>query len=282
MNDLVLFSLIVLMCLRAIGLGISIDFFRGSRDQKFLFFILCWSFWIIANISPIPIELIELNWLKELLHVLNVTCALLGCIFYLWGFYKYYMIVPFKSMLIILIISIIGPFLVYIFIGYSIALTITSISIYTVLMTAYILPPFKKVKFKEYMGRSSRWYYATLSTLFLYFPISAISFLSGQKYGLYSSDDSFLIIIYYISPIVTTGMLNLLHLHLEFTISSREKFELKDKYSHNLGNIMQVLYSSLDLIQMRKKTDNEDQKDLVLVRQKCEEASELIKNIRNL
>ncbi|MFX1313011.1 MAG: hypothetical protein ACFFHD_10400 [Promethearchaeota archaeon] len=282
MNNLVLFSLIVLMCLRAIGLAVSIDFYKDSRDQKFLFFILSWSFWIIANSTPITIELIDLNWVKELHHVLNVTCDLLGCIFYIWGFYQYFMRVPFKLMSLIIIISIVFPFLMYIFMGYSMAITISSISIYFVLITAYILPSFKIVRFKEYMGKSAKWYYIILFILFLYFPISAITFLSGYKHGLYTTDDPFLIMMYYVPAIIITGLLNLLLVHLEFTISSREKFELKDKYSHDLGNIMQVLYSSLDLIELRKKINTEGQNELRLIRQKCEEASELINNIRKL
>lgn len=81
MNDLVLICLIMLMFLRAIGLGVSVDFFYDSKDRKFINFILCWCFWIFANIFPIFADLVEINILRELFLVLNILFGLLGAIF---------------------------------------------------------------------------------------------------------------------------------------------------------------------------------------------------------
>ena len=71
-------------------------------------------------------------------------------------------------------------------------------------------------------------------------------------------------------------------MHLEYTLSNREKFDLKDTYSHELGNIMQAIFTTFDLI----KTKREPKKDLAeletMLETKLNEASALIKEIRKL
>jgi len=77
-------------------------------------------------------------------------------------------------------------------------------------------------------------------------------------------------------------MLLVLLVHLEYSISTRKKFEIKDKYSHNLGNIMQVIYSSSDIIKRITKLDVNEVEKLELIERKCKEAAKLINEIRNI
>ena len=102
------------------------------------------------------------------------------------------------------------------------------------------------------------------------------------QYGLYNAEDPLVISLYYIPSISSTALLIVLLVHLEYTISSREKFGLKDKYSHNLGNIMQTITSSSDLIKISANLNNQDASNLNLINKKCKEASRLIKEIRKL
>lgn len=70
-------------------------------------------------------------------------------------------------------------------------------------------------------------------------------------------------------------------IHLEHNIANQEKFQLKDTYSHNLGNIIQVIFSASLLSEMDKTAEGESEK-LQLIQKKCNEASEIIKEIRKL
>ena len=70
--------------------------------------------------------------------------------------------------------------------------------------------------------------------------------------------------------------------HIEYVISSRQKVELKDIYSHDIGNILQVIYSSSDIIEKITTIDSEEEEKLTLIKTKCKEASKIINEIRNL
>jgi light-regulated signal transduction histidine kinase (bacteriophytochrome) len=71
--------------------------------------------------------------------------------------------------------------------------------------------------------------------------------------------------------------------HLEYNISNSQKFQLKDKYSHEMGNILQVIQSSIDLLSQKKDQNDVDSLEgRELIKTKCQEASTLIREIRDL
>jgi hypothetical protein len=71
-------------------------------------------------------------------------------------------------------------------------------------------------------------------------------------------------------------------MNVENVISTREKFVLKDEYSHTLGNIMQALYTITDLTESNNINDIKLQDLKKLQRKKLNEARKLIKEIRKL
>ncbi|MFX1325638.1 MAG: hypothetical protein ACFE8N_11825 [Promethearchaeota archaeon] len=113
-------------------------------------------------------------------------------------------------------------------------------------------------------------------------PISSFILLQGEGYGLYYSTNSLLIILNYTVGILTNILLIVFLIHLEFILSNEQQNRLKDTYSHNLGNIMQIINSSSDLISMTTELSEQEKKNLTLIQEKCKEASKLIKNIRKL
>lgn len=46
---------------------------------------------------------------------------------------------------------------------------------------------------------------------------------------------------------------------------------MKDNYSHNLGNIMQVINSSSDLYNLTSKLGEKEKQNLDLIQKKCKE-----------
>lgn len=59
----------------------------------------------------------------------------------------------------------------------------------------------------------------------------------------------------------------------------RDKNKLKDKYSHDLGNIFQAIIMAYDINDTFK---NQQEEMTIIIRKKINEASELVKFIRNL
>jgi len=282
MNDLVLLSLIFFICVRVIGLGISIDFLNATKAEKFKFLTLGWLFWILAALTPIFSNLVENIYLEEVLLVLNAFFATLGAIFYLWGFLKYFMTVSFKKMVSFFMIFIIIVVLFFLITDYKVTITFCAVFINLVLIITFVIPPIKKKSFKKFMGRSIIWFYASVLIISLFFPVSIIIYLQGYGYGLYNADDPVLIMFNYIPTIASSICLIILLVHLEYTTSSRKQLDLKDNYSHDLGNILQVISSAFELIEMKGRSESETSELGELLKDKLNEAAKQIRDIREL
>ncbi len=282
MNDIVLLSLIIIIFVRVIGLGIAIDFLNATKVEKFKFLTLGWLFWILGALAPIFSSLVENIYLKEVLLVLNAFLATLGTIFILWGFFKYFMTVSFKKMVSLIIIFIIIVVLFFLITDYTVVITFCALFMNLILISTYVIPPIKKKSFKKFMGRSIIWYYASVLMLSLFFPVSILIALQGEGYGLYSADDPVLIMFNYIPIIATSILFIILLVHLEYTTSSRKQLELKDNYSHDLGNILQVISSAFELIEMKGRTESETSELGELLKDKLNEAAKQIRDIREL
>jgi hypothetical protein len=282
MNDLVLLSLIIFILVRAIGLGISIDYLKVTKADKFKLLTLGWLFWILGALPPVFSNLVEDIYLKEFLLVLNAFLATLATIFYLWGFLKYFMTVSFKKMVSLIIIFIIITVLFLLNTDYIVTITFCALFINLMLISTFVIPPIKKKSFKKYMGRSIIWYYASVLMLSLFLPVSIIIYLQGYWYGLYNADDPLLIIFNYVPIIVSDILFIILLVHLEYTTSIQQQLELKDNYSHDLGNILQVISSAFELIEMEGRSESETSELGELLKDKLNEAAKQIREIREL
>ncbi|MCK4480871.1 MAG: hypothetical protein KAV01_10110 [Candidatus Lokiarchaeota archaeon] len=282
MNELVLFSLILLIFTRLIGLGTSLNFFYDLRKKFLLYFIFGWLLSIIANIIPLILDFIEDTFFSEFILVLNALIASLGMIFLIAGLFSYFVQIKFFSFILGCIIITCLAILFFFFLDYNISVAFSVIIMNLSIIVAFSFPLFKLKKFKEFVGKSIRWYYITCGTVFGYLPISIFIYTQGYGYGLYNTDDVLFIILNYTIGIVTHILLIVLLIHLEYNISNERKNQLKDKYSHNLGNIMQVIYSSSDIIKRIIKPDVNEEEKLELIEKKCKEAAKLINEIRNI
>ena len=121
-----------------------------------------------------------------------------------------------------------------------------------------------------------------LFTFIFYFPVSVFISTKGYGYGVYNATDPIIIMLNYLPTIIGTILTVILYVHLEYTTSTRQKNDLKDKYSHNLGNIMQIITSATDVSEMHYKQEKDILPNLQLIKEKTEEAAKLIKQIRKL
>ncbi|MFX0021025.1 MAG: hypothetical protein ACFE9S_01770 [Candidatus Hermodarchaeota archaeon] len=282
MNDIVLYFLIFLIIFRFLGFLISFEFFYDTKDNKFIFFMFCWVSWIIAALFPILSDLTEINNIKELLLILNPLFASIGGFFYIWGIIKFIINIQFKFMMIVLISIIVIPTFLYFVISYTLSSLVLNIILSFLIISASILIPIKKKNLKKYIGKSIRWVYLLIVTYVIYLILSIYIYTYGEGFGVYNAENILLILINYIPAIAITIIMFVLLVHFQFSLSTREKNELKDKYSHNFGNILQVIYSASDLIMEISKLELQEKNKLDLIIKKCEEASELIKEIKKI
>jgi hypothetical protein len=278
----VLFCLIIFISVRIIGLAVSIDYFHSRKDKLFIFLAIGWILWIFAAFFPIFAENIEINSLKELFLFLNALFGLIGGIFYTWGFYKYFKNIQFKILEIFLVFSLIIPFSLYYFANFRIAIQFSATLLNLLIFATYLIPRILINDLKTFLGKSNIWYHIIFVSLIIFIPISIISSLLGNNYGLYQADNTFIIIIYYTPTIISSILFIIQLVHLEYTISFRQKNDLKDIYSHNLGNIIQVIIGASDLIKLSANLKDQEKRNLDLVQTKCKESAKLIKEIREL
>ncbi len=283
MNELILYSQIILFTIRVIGLGVSIEFYHDKKKNKFILFIISWILWILSTLLALFSLLWDDQTIYQILLILNVLFTSLGVIFYLWGINVYFLSLNPRLMLIFIVLFTIIAFGFYIFINYLTAILFMVIGFNIMLISTYIIPPIKIKKFQKYIGKSNRWYYSVLLFVFPYIIISIYTTLMGYDYGLYESNDTFIILLYYIPINFIFIILIILLIHLEYRISTREVRDLKDKYSHELGNILQTIYTASEISNNQENFQKEilaEMKDLM--RDKVKEASNLIKEIRDL
>ncbi|MFX1337036.1 MAG: hypothetical protein ACFFDK_00350 [Promethearchaeota archaeon] len=284
MNDLAFYSLLIYLVIRVIGLGIALDFYYNTRQSRFKLAILGWGFWVIASISSVYSALVFDQSTIELLLFINTLFVSLGAIIYIWVIFSYFLEVPQKLFLFISVFVTILFSTIFIMLSYRLAVSLARTSINFTLFSIYIVPLLRWRKFKESMGTALKWYYAFLINLGLYIPISIyITYFSSGYYGLYHSNDAFLILLNYIPSISFLIILVILLIHVEYNFSNNQRFELKDKYSHNLGNILQFISGYIDLVPQNDKMDDKESSELQeSFKLKCKEAAGVLREIREL
>jgi signal transduction histidine kinase len=140
-----------------------------------------------------------------------------------------------------------------------------------------LFPLLKYKDFKNKFGGSRKWYFLLVLIIISYTIFSIINRNSQELFGGIIS-----VMIDYTFAIILSIILIILTIHLEYNIMHEEKNKLIDNYSHDLGNIVQSIYSSCEL--MHKKEISVEKLDDIkkLQKEKLKEASELIKEIRKL
>ncbi len=281
MNNLVFYSLLLLLFIRIIGLGVCVNFYYDSRKTIFIYFILGWTISAFATVFPLFSENVGNSLLSEVFLVINALLASIGMIFLLMGIFSYFIQVKLNYFIFISLILIIAPVLLFILIGYNAAIRFSVVTINLFIISAFIIPLFKFKTFKQYIGKSIRWYYVMCGIVFSYIPISYYIYIQGYSYGLYTAENTTVIILNYSISIVSLILLINLLIHLEYGITFSQKYDLKDKYSHNLGNVIQAISGAAFLI-----NNNLDEKQILelkdIIQLKTKEASDLINEIREL
>lgn len=238
--------------------------------------------WIFAPFFPIISDSIYDVLISDIFLLLNAIFASIATIFIVFGLFAYFMKISKNVLIILIIIVIFIPILTSLILGITNAIKLALLFHNLAYILAFIGPLFRLKSFKKQVGKSIRWYYGVLLSFFTYLPISFIIFLQGFSYGLYDVNNEFVIILNYIPSIATTILIVIFLIHIEYNNSTFLKNKLKDQYSHDLGNILQVLLSTTDLLKLKEAVEEDERDYIDLLKKKCKEASKLISEIRKL
>jgi hypothetical protein len=283
MHDIIIFSLLVTSVLRFIAIGIGFDFYIESKVPKYKEIILGWLLWLIGGIFPLLTLNISDQQIYEILLLYNGIFTTLGL-----GLLAYILVSDYLEIKKIFIITysvilLVVSNILYFTINYEISISFTSIYQQILWMGFILLPIIKWKVFRQRIDRHVWYYYFGILVIGLvYIPIGVIIYLQGYSFGLYNTNDVILISLNYGYLIIITVLLNFLIVHLEYRRTQKQKYDMKDIYSHNLGNALQSIYTALEL------TENYDlnKEDAETVRKtsqnKIKEAADLLKEIKDL
>ena len=282
MHELIFYSIIILIFIRLVGFIVSIDFYFDSKSKTYIYFILGWGLWTITGIFPLLTVISDNQIQKEFFLLTNAIFGSLAITFLMTGIASYYINISKLKILLLSTFLTVFPLILYLTLGRDFVLIQTMLFQFFVIILGFLLPIFRFKNFKERIGRSIRWYYLTFISILIYIPLIILNIINNADVGLFQSESIHLIISIYTSIIITTILIIAYMIHLEYNAQCKQKSDLKDKYSHELGNIMQAIFTSYDIM----KTKREPKKEVVeletILEKKLNEASKLIREIRKI
>ena len=261
------FYLISLILLRLIGTVVFIDFYLRQRYLRFLFLILAS---LLLTISPlVDIILPQDSLMYKPVLILSEVVVLIAIFFYVSIFFNYIKQYSKKNHLIILTIITILPVISYLLVDFEPTFILIQIEAGIIISSIF---PFAIINRKKLIVMSSNSLYffiisglLVLTNLFL----SIINFIIDVKFAMD------------LTTIMITFFVFLVFIHLEYNLIAVHKFIMKDNYSHNMTQYLQLLVGRLHLA----SHTNDQEKVIELIDQMmedCDEMKNLIYQIRRI
>ncbi|MHA2104212.1 MAG: hypothetical protein ACW981_12355 [Candidatus Hodarchaeales archaeon] len=268
--------------LRIIGLFISLDIYYSTNKNTFRNDIIGWTVWIFSASLPIFADFASDDLLKESFIVLNALTAVLGGMLIFVGLLSYFVELPPKLSYILFLTPILFSFIGFDFNGTSGAISLSVSSLFAFYLSLIIILFIKRVKIRELFGKSTKFIFITQVFILSFIPIAILTILNNERYGFYYSTNDFLVMLNYFAGIGFTLSIIVIFIHLEYSINFRQKNLLKDNYSHDLGNIIQIINNATYLLDSKSNLNEKNKANLEIIQKNSNKASELIKMIRNL
>ena len=279
MNELVLWVFVIWFIIRVAGLVTCIEFFKRKRNSKEIYLIVSWAVSLPQNI--LAIYLLFMGIADDILFLYCLISVVLYYFLDILGITRYYHDVNEKKASFILIIMIISILLAFLIEGYDTARFISNIFMLGIQGYMIITPLINFKEFKSKIRTSGKWYFITFISSALLIPIVIYTTSLGYAWGVTDAESIFIIFLFYIPVIISHVFLIIFIVHVEYISTIEQKDDLKDKFSHDLGNIMQALYFIEHIIENEGEFENFENK-LEIFKTKLEEASKLITEIREL
>ena len=281
MHVIALFGIILLIFWRIFGLIISIEFLRDLKESKFKILVFGWFIWILAGCSALLSDVFENQLLTDIFLLINGITVSIALLFVMMGLFSYFRELSGKILALLCIIFISIPLFAFLLGFYSIAFNLSSVFLFLIVVVYGIIPLKERNTFKNKISmKSYYWYLIVLLIIYFYFLSYVIFVFQGYSFGFYSDEFSIPMFVNYFLGNASTIALIIYSIHLEYDISKIQKNKLIDKYSHDLGNLIQVISSAATLTHVNEDLNKEKAENLDLIQKKCEEAAELIKDIR--
>ena len=284
MNYVLFFTQLALAFIRIIGFGVGLDFLLARKKKRFTGQVAGWSIWTFASVFQIFAQMETNSAFSNLFDFLFAVCTLIGSFLIAVSIIVYFRPVTVQYVFLFTVFLVLLPIVLYFFFGIETVVNFCIILSFILVGGLYTVGILESKNFKQQVGQSIKWFYVIIGTATLQFFLYGYLLLEGVNLGLSSVEleNEVLVGVNNSFSIAILVLTVVLLIHLENTRSNLYNFQLKDKYSHDLGNILQVMVSAIHFIEEKGVPAEEKEKIMDLLNQKSQEVSELIQEIRNL
>ncbi len=284
MNYVLFFTQLALVFIRMIGLGVGLDFLLSRKKKRFRGQVAGWGIWTLASVFQILAQMETNIALIDVLDFLFALCTLIGSFLIAVSIIVYFRPVSVKSVFFFTLFLSFLPLIIYFLFGIEIVVNFCILLSFILVGGLYTVGIIESVNFKTQVGQSIKWFYSIIGIAITQFFVYVYLLLEGVNLGLSSTElqNEVLVGVNNTFSIAILVLTVVLLIHLENTRSNLYNYQLKDKYSHDLGNILQVMVSAIHFIEEKGVPVEEKEKIMDLLNQKSQEVSELIQEIRNL
>ncbi|MFO8055508.1 MAG: hypothetical protein R6U19_10150 [Bacteroidales bacterium] len=258
------------------------DFYFEKKRKSFNFFSLAWSIWFLSGMVLIIIDNLDDSIVILILLNLYGLSISISISLFILGFLSYFLKIKTKHLVMpFILISLPALFLILLANYYATVSYFIFIS-GIILISGLLIPVFNYTRFKIRFGGSIKWYFLLATLTVVQIVISLIMGFMDYEFSLQQVEVIPYEIVDYLLTIINTILLLILVIHLEYNITNEEKYAIIDKYSHNLGNIIQTFYSACQLRVLRNLPEEKINELKNLQYEKLEEARKLIDEIKKL
>jgi len=284
MELIVVFSQISLVFIRIIGLGVGIDFLIVSKKKRFRAQVAGWTIWTLGSIFQLISQFTTDSNLIKIMDYLFGTATLVGAFLISVSIIVYFRHIPVLNIFLITLLLVAFPLIILIFFDLSTAVTFSILGGFLIIAFLYGFGLLEGQNFKQTVGESVKWFYALIIVGTVQMVTFTLFTLGGINLSVTSSqiEDLFALTIINSFAIATTVLTVVLLIHLENSRSNLYNFQLKDKYSHDLANIIQIIASAIHLVEKESLSVNDKEESIELLDQKLQEVLELLQEIRTL
>lgn len=284
MNYVLFFTQLALAFIRIIGLGIGLDFIISRGKKRFRGQVAGWGIWILASIFQILAQNVNDLTLVNILDLLFAVCTLIGSFLIAVSIIVYFRPISVVFIFRVTILLLILPLIVYFLMGIEVVANFCIYISFILVGGLYTIGIIESKRFRERVGQSIKWFYAIIVTILIQFIVYITITLQGVNLGVSSVEleNEILVGVNNTFSIAVLVLTVVLLIHLENSRMRVDNYQLKDKYSHDLGNILQVMVSAIHFFEKKDLPADEREKIIELLNQKSEEVSTLIQEIRAL
>ena len=279
MENLALFGILSLAITRFFGFLISIDLYANQRNNRHLIFSSGWLCWFLASFFPILADTITEIFLRDIMLLLNNILITIGAFLLVLAITSISRDYTNKTKLGgFLAILVSFPFILYLGMGLRITNIFFSMILFLANVCIIFINKLAGEDFVQKAGNSYKWILllrviVSLQILFIFYLM-----LIGESYGLYDSNNVFLVILNYGIGISLGIVIVILIIHIEHSVITHQKNFLKDTLTHDIGNILQIINSATEMLSVPEKSVEKTN----LILKKSQEASKLINEIKDL